>query len=69
MSRTIAYRVTRSVPRDAPNNTTGRDIEAGEIFYENHAPTYGCCDEVGGVVISNAGAFAEIPRDAAEVVR
>lgn len=68
MTRTHAYRVTRDVPADAPYNTTGRALQAGEVFYANNKPTYGCCDYDNAAVIVNRGAFAEIPLDAVEAL-
>lgn len=66
------YSVTRDVPQDEPFNWAGRDVRAGEFLFEFLGTTYGCCDEVNGVVVTwdpdGGGEFFEFPRTAVRVL-
>jgi hypothetical protein len=62
------YKVTRDVAANEPNNFTGRDVKAGELFTEHDGPHYGSVDYRTGVALDIDGTFIEFPANAVKVI-
>ena len=67
----MKVKVLLDVPKDAPGNFSGRDVHAGEELWVFKGNTYGSCDTVKGIALSEHGPYAypffEFPREALDL--
>jgi hypothetical protein len=68
----LTYTITRYVTADERNNCAGRPLALGEVLYEFKGNTYGCCDLLGGVAVTEdpqgGNPFFEVPRAAVAII-